>query len=746
MKKFIEPSTAAVERALNAILEKDEETLIQASSDLDLDGTYGRRWVVVTGKRVLILPDDGAAECIEVSLDEVISARTESLVGGARLEIERREKPTVQLPYTHTEAAKFSNVAVGIEQLRKGESPEIDARIDRVRCQKCDRPLPEKNGICPACIRRLATLGRIAGYLRPYKKQAVLLAFASVLTTVAELIPPLITKRIVDDVLVPAEGEGAVSGPEARVTLLGLLVLALVGVRVVTWAAEWIRGWTVAWLGARVTTDIRSQLYKQLELLSLSFYDKRQVGAVTSRVTRDSNRLQDFLVDGLPYLVINGLMLLGILGLLLYMSWKLAIYVLLPVPIITVWATVYWRRMRVIFRKWMQAWSVMISRTNEVLRGIGVVKAFGGEEGEIGTFERLNLKLTRTAVRTEVNRVFFFATMTFLTGLGVIIVWFFGGEDVIRGEVTLGTLLAFYSYMWLLYGPLHWFGRVNSWMSRAFAGAERIFEIADIPGEAYEDPDAVAMPNIQGHVRFRDVSFGYDKSKPVLHNIDLNVAAGEMIGLVGKSGVGKTTTVNLLCRFYEIDRGSIEIDGVDLRKIRLTDLRDQIGIVLQEPLLFSGSIAENIAYGRPGARFDEIVAAARAANAHDFIVAKPDGYDAQVGERGGSLSGGERQRVSLARAMLHDPKILILDEATSSVDVEAEKKIQGAIGRLIKGRTTFAIAHRLSTLRDADRLVVLEDGRIVEIGTQQALLDRQGKFYGLVKLQQEIAEMIAVGE
>ena len=545
MKKFIEPSTAAVERALNAILEKDEETLIQASSDLDLDGTYGRPWVVVTGKRVLILPDDGAAECIEVSLDEVISARTESLVGGGRLEIERREKPTVQLPYTHTEAAKFSNVAVGIEQLRKGESPEIDTRIDRVRCQKCDRPLPEKNGICPACIRRLATLGRIAGYLRPYKKQAVLLAFASVLTTVAELIPPLITKRIVDDVLVPAEGEGAVSGPEARVTLLGLLVLALVGVRVVTWAAEWIRGWTVAWLGARVTTDIRSQLYKQLELLSLSFYDKRQVGAVTSRVTRDSNRLQDFLVDGLPYLVINGLMLLGILGLLLYMSWKLAIYVLLPVPIITVWATVYWRRMRVIFRKWMQAWSVMISRTNEVLRGIGVVKAFGGEEGEIGTFERLNLKLTRTAVRTEVNRVFFFATMTFLTGLGVIIVWFFGGEDVIRGEVTLGTLLAFYSYMWLLYGPLHWFGRVNSWMSRAFAGAERIFEIADIPGEAYEDPDAVAMPNIQGHVRFRDVSFGYDKSKPVLHNIDLNVAAGEMIGLVGKSGVGKTTTVNL---------------------------------------------------------------------------------------------------------------------------------------------------------------------------------------------------------
>ena len=251
---------------------------------------------------------------------------------------------------------------------------------------------------------------------------------------------------------------------------------------------------------------------------------------------------------------------------------------------------------------------------------------------------------------------------------------------------------------------------------------------------------------VEGRVTFGDVTFGYDKSKPVLHEINLDVKPGEMIGLVGKSGVGKTTTVNLICRFYEVDRGTLEIDGVDIKKVRLEDVRQQIGIVLQEPFLFSGTIAENIGYGKPGAHFDEILAAAQTANAHDFIVSKPDGYDTQVGERGASLSGGERQRVSLARAILHNPRILILDEATSSVDVQTEKKIQEAIGRLVKGRTTFAIAHRLSTLRNANRLVVPDAGRIVEAGTHEELMANRGPFYNLVQLQQQVSEIIAVKE
>jgi len=334
--------------------------------------------------------------------------------------------------------------------------------------------------------------------------------------------------------------------------------------------------------------------------------------------------------------------------------------------------------------------------------------------------------------------------MTFFTGWGALINWTYGGYLVLTGEMTFGVLLTAQQLLWQVYGPLQWFAQVNQWFSRAMAGAERIFEVIDAQPEAYDRTDAVALPEMTGDVHFQNVRFGYDKSNPVLKGINLDVKAGEMIGLVGKSGAGKSTTVNLLCRFYEVDAGTLTVDGVDIRQVDLRDLRRHIGIVPQDPFLFNGTIAENIAYGKPGATPEEIMAAARAACAHDFIVAKPDGYDTQVGEKGGKLSGGERQRVAIARAILHNPRILILDEATSSVDVETEKKIQLAIANLIAGRTTFAIAHRLSTLRNASRLVVLEKGQIVEIGTHAELMEKQGEFYKLVQTQAQTSAAIAL--
>ncbi|MCZ6634074.1 MAG: ABC transporter ATP-binding protein [bacterium] len=745
MQKLLEQPLNGLMGRVQSRFQVDEEELMRVESDLGHNGRFGTQWVVVSTERILVFPDGESSEPIEIPMAEVMLARTEALVGGARLEIYRKDKPTVYVPYSRTLIAKFAEVTRGIEQLRKGESFFVNGELERIRCEKCNRLLPEKNGICPACINRLATLGRIASYLKPYRGRTILLAAASVLTTVSELLPPLVTKAIVDKVLVPPEGAEVLEG-ESRVGLLGLLVLALVGVRLVTWGAEWVHGWTITWLSARVTADIRSQLYRRLELLSLQFYDKRKVGAVMSRVTSDSGRLQDFLVDGLPYMVINGLMVLGILFALFSMSWQLAVLVLIPIPLILIWGSVFYVRMRRFFTRWMMAWSEVMSRVNEALTGIRVVKAFAQEQREIDVFTRRNEKLNQIGIQTEMNRAFFFTVMTFFTGIGVLIVWYFGGKEVIGGTLTLGTLMAFYSYMMLLYGPLEWFGMVNSWMTRAFSGAERIFEIIDTQTEAYQDPDAVAMPNMQGRVTFNDVTFGYDKSKPVLHNLNLDVKPGEMIGLVGKSGVGKTTVVNLICRFYDVDRGELKIDGVNVQNIRLEDLRSQIGIVLQEPFLFSGSIAENISYGKPGSTIAEIIKAAKAANAHDFIVSKPDGYDTVVGERGQTLSGGERQRVSLARAVLHNPRILILDEATSSVDVQTEAKIQEAIASLIEGRTTFAIAHRLSTLRNADRLAILDAGQIVEMGTHQELMERGGVFANLVKLQKEASEIIAIQE
>ena len=356
----------------------------------------------------------------------------------------------------------------------------------------------------------------------------------------------------------------------------------------------------------------------------------------------------------------------------------------------------------------------------------------------------MNWKVREVGVATAIHRGIFFATISFLTAMGVLLAWLFGGREVLLGSLTLGTLMAFYAYMTLLYSPLEWFGQVNSWMSRAFAGAERIFEVIDTRPERYDDPNATPMPEMQGNIRFTNATFGYDKSKPVLNGLNFEIKAGEMVGLVGKSGAGKTTIINLIARFYEVDEGTIEIDGVDLREIRLEDLRRQIGIVLQEPVLFSDTIAENIAYGKPGATMEEIMAAARTANAHNFIVAKPDGYNSILGEKGINLSGGERQRVSIARAILHNPRILILDEATSSVDVETEVKIQEALEKLVEGRTTIAIAHRLSTLRNADRLIVIEDGRTMEMGTPAELTARRGPFHDLVQLQREASAIIAV--
>ena len=393
--------------ALRLVLPEGEDELIRVQADLDEKGDFGTQWVVVTGNRVLV-QQNGAVE--DIPFAEMALARTEALVGGARLEIHRKNGPSVHVPYSMTQAQKFSETTRGIEQLRKEQELFVNANLDRTICESCGRLLPEKNGICPACLNKWATLGRIASYLKPYKGRAAVLALASIVTTVAELIPPYVTKRIVDDVLVLPEG--AKVQLDDRFGLLGMLVLALVGIRLLTWGAEWAHGWTVTWLSARVTADIRSQLYRRLELLSLQFYDKRQVGAVMSRVTSDSNRLQQFLVDGLPYLVIEAMMLVGILVALLVMSWSLAILVLIPVPLIMIWGYAFYRRMRKFFTRWMQSWSETMARVNEALTGIRVVKAFAQEKQEIGVFKKRNDKLTRIGIATEVNRGIFYKTIT----------------------------------------------------------------------------------------------------------------------------------------------------------------------------------------------------------------------------------------------------------------------------------------------------------------------------------------------
>jgi ATP-binding cassette, subfamily B, bacterial len=708
--------------------------LIQLEADFAYEGVFGKRTLEVTAEMVRVI-EAGGAVSFQIPLSDIASARNEPLVGGGRLEVTTKTAQILPvISYSLSVAAKFSEAARGIEQLAKGEPFSINLKQERTRCAKCNRLLPEKDGVCPACVNRRKTLFRVLSYLAPYKKQAFLLTALSLVTTAVNLIPPILQQRVIDQVLMT----------HRNINLLLGYVGIWVGVLVAATIVQVATGRVISVLAGSIAADLRSSVYRAIEFLQVSYFDKKQVGAITSRVTQDTDRVWGFLVDGLPYLASNALLIIGIVTFLFFVKPLLALAVLSPIPIILLISATFWKPISQKYFRVGQKWARFHMHLNESLTGIRVVKAFAKEDGEFSKFGQRNLELRDSGVNADKSWFTVFGMMGFFVGLGGLINWLVGGWMVYRGELTLGNFIMVNSYIGLVYGPLQWFGQLNQWFSRAMAGAERIFEIIDAEKEGSSQIEGVNH-RIVGEVKFDNVRFGYDKSNPVLKGINFTAQPGEMIGLVGKSGAGKSTTINLLCRFYEPDAGAIVIDGVKASDIDLHLMRNQIGIVLQEPFLFNGTVAENIAYGKPDASFEEIVAAARAANAHNFVLGKPDGYDTVVGEKGSKLSGGERQRVSIARAILHNPKILILDEATSSVDVETEKQIQEAITRLTEGRTTFAIAHRLSTLRNASRLIVLEKGEIAEIGTHAELMEKKGVFYNLVETQTKTSEIMALG-
>ncbi len=725
-------STSQTDTEAEQPAENANEILIRLEGDFREDGSFGHRTLEVTAKHVRTL-EPGGAVSFQMPITDVTAARNEPLVGGGRLEITTTRGEIVPvIAYSLTVAAKFSEAARGIEQLAKGEPLSITIKDERVRCAKCSRLLPEKDGVCPACVNRNATMLRIAAYLKPYKKQAAVLVGLTVVTTAMNLAPPEIQGRLVDQVF----------QSHRNIPLLWGLMAAWLAMLTTSIIVQVAANKLVAYLSAHIAGDLRSSLYRAIEFLQLTFFDKKQVGAIISRVTQDTDRVWGFLVDGVPYFVSNALLLVGVAVLLFITNWKLALCILAPIPIVVAISGAAWKRVSNLYYRVGQKWARFHMHLNESLTGIRVVKAFAQEDWELEKFRVRNDELVEAGIRADVRWFSVFGAMSFFASLGTLINWTVGGYMVYRREMSLGDFWKAHQLLTLIYGPLQWFAMVNNWFSRAMAGAERIFEIMDMEKEAYLRP-GVAKP-IEGEVQFDGVRFGYDKSNPVLKGLTFTAKPGDMIGLVGKSGAGKSTTINLLCRFYEPDAGSIKIDGIDYRDISLTSMRRQIGIVLQEPFLFNGTIAENIAYGKPSATFEEIVEAAKAANAHNFALGKPDGYDTMVGEKGAKLSGGERQRVSIARAILHNPRILILDEATSSVDVETEKQIQEAIGRLIVGRTTFAIAHRLSTLRNANRLIVLDKGEIVEIGSHAELMEKKGVFYNLVETQSAVSQIIGI--
>jgi subfamily B ATP-binding cassette protein MsbA len=571
-------------------------------------------------------------------------------------------------------------------------------------------------------------LKRLLHYVRPYWKPLLVTGVLLLLNTGLSLLPPLFQREIVDRVIVSGD-----------LTRLGVLAVGLIGVYALLWGTEVGDQYIRHVLGARFILDLRVRLYGYLQRLSLSFFERTSTGELMSRVANDVEALENFVTHGVILTTIDLLRLAGATAMLLALDWRLALVVLALLPFIAIALRRFNRRARPIYRQARDRLGDINARLQDNLAGIRVIQAFGREDAELARFRDVSGDYYRQRVRAIRTWSTFFPALSFIAAFGGTLVLGAGAWMVINKQLSLGTLVAFMAYITSFYDPLRRLTEVDNTFQEAIAAGERIFELLDEEPEIQDTPDAMALEAITGDVTFDDVHFRYGDGDEVLHDVEFHMAPGEVVALVGPSGAGKTSIASLLCRFYDPIHGRILVDGHDLRNLQVKSLRKHVAVVLQDTFLFNTTVRDNLLYGKPAATEEEMVAAARAAYAHEFIEQLPRGYDTEIGERGVKLSGGQKQRLALARAILADPRILILDEATSSVDAEAEYLIQQALDEVLKGRTALVIAHRLSTIRNADKIIALEEGRIREVGDHHELLARGGLYSQLYQRQLELA-------
>ncbi len=708
-------------------LRKGKPLLYCVPYDLDDDGgmcTDG--WIAVTEDTLFILKGGAIKHQAELSrFDQILcTPQVDSGVLAAR----REGEDTYLCRFSMRHIIRISYVARGASLFCQGEHRLVESREREKICPRCGRVLPGTS-LCPRCsggrgrtFRRFWDL--CSRYTLPLLTLTVIMAVMSGISVFQQYVQ----RRFIDEVLVPAEGTLADVGAFFGITLV--LVLVSLGLWITN--ALWSNS-----LGTRISRDLRARTFYKINGLSMSFINSRQSGELMNRVVEDASRVREFMEQAFAEMFSQIFIMFGALIAMFVMNWKLALLGLAFAPVGMVMVRLFRKYEH---RLWRQRWRMedkVNDRLQDVISGIRVVKSFGQEERESARFKEYTDRLMKITRRNEVFWATLYAAVTLFLTSGTLLVIYFGGGDVLRGQMTPGELVQFLAYTNMLYGPLQFVSRLPRMLMRLNTALERIYDILD-EDEQLAEADGAVDKELEGQVTFDNVTFGYKSYEPVLDHISLTVRPGEMIGLVGPSGAGKSTFINLLMRLYEVDDGEIRVDGVPLPQLSQGCLHRQIGVVLQETFLFSGTVFDNIRFARPDAPAREVIQAAKMANAHEFITKLPDGYDTYVGERGYTLSGGERQRVAIARAILHNPRLLILDEATSSLDTETEYQIQEALGRLTHGRTTFAIAHRLSTLREADRIVVIDKHRIAEVGTHNELMRKKGIYYGLVMAQLEM--------
>lgn len=570
---------------------------------------------------------------------------------------------------------------------------------------------------------------RLFRYMKPYAREMLpVVLLMMVLGTFTKLTVPFLTSLAIDKAIAPKAGNPSLS-------LLYGITIAVVLLYIVQWIAGVYRIKYTNTIGQRVIYDLRSDLFKHIQKLSFNFFDKRPAGSVLVRVTNDINSLQDLFTNGVVNSIIDCVQLAGIIVILLMLNWKLGLAVTITVPIMFLVSTRLRKLIRLAWQEVRIKTSRINSHLNESIQGIRVTQAYTQEHENMQYFDAMNRDSKKSWDKASAMNQSFGPIIEITGGLGTLILFWLGAYLIQTGNLTVGILVAFSTYVSNFWDPINRLGQTYNQLLVAMASSERIFEYLDEEPLVKDRPGAKRLPTIRGDIRFEKVYFEYEKGRAALKGIDLDIKAGQSIALVGHTGSGKSTIINLIGRFYDITNGRITIDGQDIREVTLMSLRSQIGIVLQDTFIFSGTIRDNIRFGRLDATDQEVEQAAKAVNAHEFIIKLPNGYDTEVEERGSALSMGQRQLLSFARALLADPRILILDEATASIDTETELKIQEALKVLLQGRTSFIVAHRLSTIRHADKIVVLDHGEIKETGTHRELTEREGIYNSLIEAQ-----------